>query len=264
MKSRLYSVENTIKAIFEGDSSLFPWVDDQSALLHKLLESIQEHVANLGTERKDLPTKFFIYLNGEDRRIIEHQNNLLEALQNFILETGIEFGLSNHGNVEIELVTRNSLMKNEIQIRSVASEPISGETGVVPVVLGSVQKNEEKQNSSGFLILEDESLFELKKPVTNIGRNSSNHLTINDLRISRTHAQIRSVIDDFILFDIGSSRGTYVNGERVTQRKLKPGDVISLAGIKLIFTQEQSNSPDVLTETQPGTKPMSTPGDVLC
>lgn len=67
---------------------------------------------------------------------------------------------------------------------------------------------------------------------------------MNDLRVSRTHAQIRAMKDGFILFDIGSTGGTYVNGERVSQRVLKPGDVISIAGIKLIYAEENSDTPE--------------------
>ena len=43
--------------------------------------------------------------------------------------------------------------------------------------------------------------------------------------------------DHFVLFDVGSSGGTYVNGQRISQGLLYPGDIISLAGIDLVFMQ---------------------------
>ena len=46
-----------------------------------------------------------------------------------------------------------------------------------------------------------------------------------------------------MIFDVGSSGGTFVNGERVTSRILKSGDVISLAGYSLIFTNEKDRDP---------------------
>ncbi len=56
--------------------------------------------------------------------------------------------------------------------------------------------------------------------------------------VSRAHAQLRLVKDHFVLFDLNSSGGTFVNGERTNQSVLYPGDVISLAGITLIFGQD--------------------------
>ena len=46
------------------------------------------------------------------------------------------------------------------------------------------------------------------------------------------------VRDRFVLFDLNSSGGTFVNGQRTDQSILYPGDVISLAGVTLIFGQD--------------------------
>jgi pSer/pThr/pTyr-binding forkhead associated (FHA) protein len=49
---------------------------------------------------------------------------------------------------------------------------------------------------------------------------------------------LRIVRDRFVLFDLNSSGGTFVNGHRTDQSVLYPGDVISLAGVSLIFGQD--------------------------
>jgi hypothetical protein len=244
MKSRLDLIEGTIKKLFEGDSSIFPWMDEQSALIHKLLEVIQESLVNLENDTDNLPSQFFIYLNSEDRRNLEYKENWVEPVESFIQEISAELGFHFEKRPEIIAVTRNSLSRGEVKVKLTSTFSNSEQTNAVPVVLKSNPEGKENLPCKAFLILEDESIFPLEKSVINIGRKSSNHLIINDLRISRTHAQIRSVADGFIIFDIGSSGGTYVNGERISQRKLKPGDVISLAGIKIIYTEEQTNLPE--------------------
>ena len=264
MKSRLDLVENTIKALFEGDSALFPWEDEQTSLLHKILESIQDNLSSLENDPKEIPGKFSIYLNSHDRLTLEKKGNWLEAVKNFIEEISSEMGLSIYHRPEIEVITRNSISKGDVLIKSSAVPLSLGETGIVPVVIKAAPEDEKSRSNIGFLILEDESLFELLSPVTNIGRNSTNHLILNDLRVSRTHAQIRTVGDDYIIFDIGSSGGTYINGERISQRKLKPGDVISLAGIKLIFSEEQNNQQEGNEQVVYKTKPISTTEDLQC
>ena len=59
-----------------------------------------------------------------------------------------------------------------------------------------------------------------------IGRQADNELTLRDSRISRQQAQIVSVNGGLILEDCGSRHGTFVNGEKILRRELKPDDRI--------------------------------------
>jgi pSer/pThr/pTyr-binding forkhead associated (FHA) protein len=85
-----------------------------------------------------------------------------------------------------------------------------------------------------------------------------NQLVIDDPRVSRNHAQLRAIKGRFALFDLNSTGGTFVNGQRTSQTVLYPGDVISLAGVALIFGQDNPPPrPDMGTTTplnpDPGT-----------
>jgi pSer/pThr/pTyr-binding forkhead associated (FHA) protein len=92
--------------------------------------------------------------------------------------------------------------------------------------------------SNAFLIIGGTKIVPLTRSVVNIGRRLDNHVVIDDPRVSRAHAQLRIVRDRFVLFDLNSSGGTFVNGQRADQSVLYPGDVISLAGVTLIFGQD--------------------------
>lgn len=91
---------------------------------------------------------------------------------------------------------------------------------------------------SAFLIVDGVKEFPLKKPVVNVGRRLDNDLVIDDPRVSRHHAQLRAIKSRYVLFDLNSSGGTFINGQRTSQTVLYPGDVISLAGVSLIFGQD--------------------------
>jgi pSer/pThr/pTyr-binding forkhead associated (FHA) protein len=89
-----------------------------------------------------------------------------------------------------------------------------------------------------FLILGGTKIIPLERPVINIGRRLDNQVIIDDPRVSRTHAQIRVIKSRFALFDLNSTGGTYINGQSTSKSFLSPGDVISLAGVTLIFGQD--------------------------
>jgi adenylate cyclase len=72
-------------------------------------------------------------------------------------------------------------------------------------------------------------------PTTSLGRHPSNTLRLVDREVSKEHALIERVGKDFVLKDLGSSNGTFVNGRRVKELKLRDGDEIALGSSRLIF-----------------------------
>jgi pSer/pThr/pTyr-binding forkhead associated (FHA) protein len=100
------------------------------------------------------------------------------------------------------------------------------------------QADQTTPTKPGFLIVGGTKVFTIQTAVTNIGRRLDNHLVVNDPRVSRYHAQIRCSRGRFIIFDLNSTGGTFVNGQRTSQSVLYPGDVISLAGLPIIFGQD--------------------------
>jgi pSer/pThr/pTyr-binding forkhead associated (FHA) protein len=125
----------------------------------------------------------------------------------------------------------------EMQSEAEAAKPVGESTGGVP--------------ENAFLIVEGVKVFQLKQSVVNIGRRLDNSLVIDDPRVSRNHAQLRAIRGRYVLFDLNSSGGTYINGQRTTQSVLYPGDVISLAGVSLIFGQDSPVRQRDLAKTGP-------------
>lgn len=89
------------------------------------------------------------------------------------------------------------------------------------------------------------TVYPLEGDQLSIGRDSSNEVAINDAEISRRHARLTFQGGKYVLEDLGSTNGTFVNGQRLTgPRVLKPGEVISL-GEQIVFVYEA-------VETDPG------------
>lgn len=70
---------------------------------------------------------------------------------------------------------------------------------------------------------------------TTLGRHPANTLRLVDREVSKEHAVIEQHGRDFIVRDLDSSNGTFVNGRRIKEMRLKDGDEITLGGSKFTF-----------------------------
>src|SRR5512139_3096417 len=79
--------------------------------------------------------------------------------------------------------------------------------------------------------------FMLEGDQITIGRDPTNSITINDAEISRRHARLTYQGGKYVLEDLGSTNGTFVNGQRLAgPRVLKSGEVVSFGEqIVLVF-----------------------------
>jgi pSer/pThr/pTyr-binding forkhead associated (FHA) protein len=69
-----------------------------------------------------------------------------------------------------------------------------------------------------------------------IGRDPGTEVPLaEDTTVSRRHARIRASDGGYCLEDLGSSNGTFVNGGRVTEAPLRPGDEVSIGGTRFRF-----------------------------
>ena len=72
-------------------------------------------------------------------------------------------------------------------------------------------------------------VFDLAKDVLTIGRDMSNDVVINDAEVSRNHGRLTSQSGGYLIEDLASTNGTFVNGQRLIGPKLlNPGDVVGL------------------------------------
>jgi len=79
--------------------------------------------------------------------------------------------------------------------------------------------------------------YDLKGTV-NIGRSRDNQIALEDPTVSRHHAWNKAEGESFLVFDVGSANGTFVNDERVEEpRQLQNGDSVRFGDVELVFTR---------------------------
>ena len=79
------------------------------------------------------------------------------------------------------------------------------------------------------------SRFLLDQPVTSAGRHRGSDIFLDDVTVSRRHAEFRWESDEFQVVDVGSLYGTYVNREAVDSAVLVDGDEVQIGKFRLVF-----------------------------
>jgi pSer/pThr/pTyr-binding forkhead associated (FHA) protein len=78
--------------------------------------------------------------------------------------------------------------------------------------------------------------FEIRSPLTHVGRGAHNDVAIEDDSVSDSHAKIQKKQDAWIISDVGSTNGTYVSGKRIaTETALMGAPDVRFGGVKMMF-----------------------------
>lgn len=85
------------------------------------------------------------------------------------------------------------------------------------------------------------SRFELEPGATSIGRHPEADIFLDDITVSRQHAEVTHDADGWRVRDTGSLNGTYVNRNRIDTEALHSGDEVQVGKFKLVFFVEEAD-----------------------
>ncbi len=114
----------------------------------------------------------------------------------------------------------------------------------------NTQQPPDPLEKSVFLII-NRQIIPLEKKVTRLGRQLDNDVVLHEEFVSRFHAEIRFEEDKYVLYDNGSTSGTFVNSRRIERCVLNSGDLISLANLQIMFV---NNNPKLAGKAMGTTK----------
>ncbi|MFT5128274.1 MAG: pSer/pThr/pTyr-binding forkhead associated (FHA) protein [Rhodothermales bacterium] len=104
--------------------------------------------------------------------------------------------------------------------------------------------------------------YELSEDVYTIGRVEEADICIPDQSVSTRHGELRRDAEgSYVLYDLGSSNGSRVNGARITEQKLVHSDILQIGNIEVMFDCEEQSLSSVLS-TQTGIDLASTAGGI--
>jgi pSer/pThr/pTyr-binding forkhead associated (FHA) protein len=79
------------------------------------------------------------------------------------------------------------------------------------------------------------SRFLLDKDLTTAGRHPESDIFLDDVTVSRRHAEFTRRGDAFVVRDVGSLNGTYLNRERIDEADLSNGDEVQIGKFRLVY-----------------------------
>ena len=237
--NKLDLLEARLQTLIEGHiARLLPTQLSKDDLTHKMIAAMQMGVKQREDGSFLAPDSFFIQLHPQHISGLPTQEALLTELADLIQQAGDQADFLFLRPPTINLVAEPEMELEDSDIVARISQEIHDDTQVMDLESEGADTSANIP-SNAFLIVNGSQVFNLENPVINIGRKSDNELIIDDPRISRQHAQLRATRGRYVIFDLDSTGGTFVNGRRVTQSTLHPRDVISLAGVPLVYAQDE-------------------------
>lgn len=93
----------------------------------------------------------------------------------------------------------------------------------------------------GVLLIVNRQMIPIEKEVIRLGRQLENDVVLHEEFVSRFHAEIRFEDGKYVLYDNGSTGGTFVNGKKVERCVLNSGDLISITTVQIMFVNNNAS-----------------------
>jgi hypothetical protein len=236
-------VEGTFARLFAGRLS-------PTKVAAHLERAIEDHQVSVPGGTARAPTHYWIYLNPQDYDTLTTSDaqrqegpEAEQALARQIAElvSQADLALEVPAVVYVEPDERVPPRDVRVEARLIVQESDKVErTRDMTAADMAHEEQTAPQAPSGrpFLIVDGNRHVNLTQPVVSVGRALDNDVIIEDPRISRYHAQCRQRYGHYVLHDLESTGGTQINGYPVEECMLHSGDVISFAGVEVIYGED--------------------------
>lgn len=233
-------VEGTFSRLFAG--RLRP-IQVANALAH----AMEDQALSRPGSAPLAPNHYQVALNPADHSaLLASQPCLADDLARHLLDLAHQAGFALPQLPIVDLVPRPEVALHRVQVSAHRQQPGDDELGdsTRQMALAPDQADEDQSPPNRpFVILEGRRHIPLTSETVSLGRHLDNDIIVDDSRVSRQHAQLRRRYGRYVIYDLGSTGGTSVNGYPVQECVLEAGDVVSLAGVDIIYGEDSPTPP---------------------
>jgi hypothetical protein len=248
--SILRNIESKLEGLFAGSfSRTFKSKVQPVEIARKLAKEMQDN-KTVSISRTYVPNQYLVYLSSQDREQFEgYEDGVLKELSDYLLEHARGEGLALVTRPTVEFRTDDRLGLGEFGIQAMLvrepegeqEEPVQADFGHTmvysldrsprPLEVSPVAEGRAMLVGGGRRTVLSGSRFV-------IGRSRDADLTLDDPNVSRRHAELRREDGAWVVADLASTNGVKVNGRRVAEHRLVPGDDITVGLETLHFEIE--------------------------
>ena len=220
-------------------------------LAHKLAKEMEDNQM-ISVSRVYVPNHYRVFLSPKDReQFSSYEPALRKELSDYLLEHARQESLALTSRPQIEFHTDDRLDLGEFGIQAqLLSPPEEEEAGAPAEVAPSAgdfghtmvyspdreaRPLEVPLDRRQALLVGDGRRNVLSGSRVVVGRSRECDVVIGDPNVSRRHAELRRGEDGWSVVDLGSTNGVKVNGRRVSDSRLRPGDRITIGVTDLTF-----------------------------
>ena len=239
--SALNRFEQFMEDMVEGSVARLFRSPVQPAEIAKRLERAMESQQTISVRRIIVPNIYRAFLNPQDFAAFQPIRGEMEReMANYLRDLADERGFSMLEHPRVELGEDIAVPRRSIQIVA-ETTGAGGDANNTQVMSGTAHlKSAPTARASAMLLLKTNQgphPIPLESTLLTVGRGLSNDIILEDTRVSRHHAQLRYKTRRFWVTDLGSTNGTFINGERINESALRDGDTVSLGGLELTFRE---------------------------
>lgn len=236
------------KLIEEGTARLFSGEDMRKQLEERLREAMESAMAFDPEGQLTAPNVYTIEVNETHAEALRSNARLLEELGAEVERQAAELQVRLPEAPVIHVSPAEDIPTGQFRVHCAGAGKILEQTQSLKPM--KVHRGADMPPGA-FLIVNGSDIFPLTEAIVNIGRKKDNQLVLDDPHVSRRHAQLRAISGQYHFFDLSSSGGSEINGQAVKNAVLKAGDVMRLAGVPLIYSQDEEGSPAETQEFTP-------------
>ncbi|PJF35990.1 MAG: hypothetical protein CUN49_07700 [Candidatus Thermofonsia Clade 1 bacterium] len=245
---RFERLEARLAQLIEGSfARLFASRLHPHEVASRLAHALEEHLYRQADGSLTAPDQFLVRLNAEDHAaLLAEQPDLAQVLAASLVEMANRAELRLLHQPQVTLLPEAALPLRSVQVEAAHTEDESTSTNLLPC--GDLTPPPiDTRNPQ---LVYNNQAFPLRRPVINIGRKHDNHIVIDSPYVSRHHAQLRLRFGRYVLYDLNSRGGTFVNGHRIAECILKAGDVIGLSQVLLVYVEDEPSAAQAAHDTQ--------------
>lgn len=222
--SLIKDLESKLERLVEGTFAKGFKSSIQPVEIAKKIDREMESGRTLSVSKIYIPNEYTVRLSPADKAVFDDfEDSLKSELISFADKRRKEKNYSVVGNIEVVIEDDAKLQPGLVEVDARLVTPRKSENSTAAASVTLVIDGDE-----------EDTYFLADSRVT-IGRLDTNEIPIPDPGLSRHHAEISPENGQYILTDLGSTNGTFVNGKRVAEKTLKDGDKIGIGKVSLVF-----------------------------